>query len=184
MELVVPKGMVYEDTEMQTRVVGDSAHISFDYELDAGPVPFQSFCSLSIGVRHLPVADTTKYYIEQRLGKWKASVGGKYAGGWVKADVRTLGTFSVQVDTVAPHVIPLGQNTWRTNRHIRFRVSDTQTGIASYKVYVDGNFVLFGLKKGVLVIQDPERIKKGVPHRLEVIVSDACGNETRKEYKF
>lgn len=184
MELVVPKGMVYEDTEMQTRVVGDSAHISFDYELDAGPVPFQGFCSLSIGVRHLPVADTTKYYIEQRSGKWKASVGGKYADGWVKADVRTLGTFSVQVDTVAPRVVPLGQNAWRTNRRIRFRVSDTQTGIASYKVYVDGDFVLFGLKKGVLVIQDPERIKKGVPHRLEVIVSDACGNETRKEYKF
>ena len=35
-----------------------------------------------------------------------------------------------------------------------------QTGIRDYKVYVDGNFVLFGLKKGILIIQDPERIKK------------------------
>ena len=70
------------------------------------------------------------------------------------------------------------------NRNIRFRVSDAQTGIASYKVYVDGEFVLFGLKKGILVIQDPERIKKGVAHRLEVIVKDGCGNEAREEYEF
>ena len=33
-------------------------------------------------------------------------------------------------------------------------------------------------------IQDPERIKKGVSHKLEVIVTDNCGNETRKQYKF
>ena len=40
------------------------------------------------------------------------------------------------------------------------------------------------MKKGMLVIQDPERIKKGIPHRLEVIVKDGCGNEVRKEYEF
>ena len=181
--LVVPRGMVYEDTELDTRVVSDSGKISFDYVLDAGPTPLHGFCPLEIGVRRLPIPDTTKYYIEQQVGKWKTSVGGTYADGWVRTKVRTLGTFSVQIDTVAPHIVPLGQASWRTNRNIRFRVSDTQTGIASYKVYVDGEFVLFGLKKGILVIQDPERIKKGVPHRLEVIVRDGCGNETREEYE-
>ena len=40
------------------------------------------------------------------------------------------------------------------------------------------------LKKGILVIQDPEKVKKGVPHKLEVTVTDQCGNMTRKEYKF
>lgn len=30
----------------------------------------------------------------------------------------------------------------------------------------------------------PKRLKRGVPHKLEVIVTDYCGNETRKEYKF
>ena len=184
LNLVVPKGMVYEDTELDTRVVSDSGQVSFDYVLDAGPTPLHGFCPLEIGVRRLPVADTSKYYIEQRVGKWKASVGGEYADGWVRTKVRTLGTFSVQIDTVAPRITPLGQGSWRTNRNIRFRVSDTQTGIASYKVYVDGEFVLFGLKKGILVIQDPQRIKKGVPHRLEVIVRDGCGNEAREEYEF
>ena len=95
-----------------------------------------------------------------------------------------MGTFAVGVDTIPPQVTPLGQGSWRVNRNIRFKISDAQTGIRDYKVYVDGNFVLFGLKKGILIIQDPERIKKGVSHKLEVIVNDNCGNETRKQYKF
>ena len=52
------------------------------------------------------------------------------------------------------------------------------------KVYIDGKFVLFGLKKGILVIQDKEKVKRGVPHKLEVVVTDNCGNETRKQLNF
>lgn len=184
MELLVPKGMLYDHAELQTRVEGDSADISFDYVLDAGKTPLHGFCTLSVGVRHRPVADSTKYYIVQKTGKRRASMGGKYENGWVKAKVRTLGCFAVAVDTVAPRIAPLGQNTWRATRNIRLKVGDAETGVAGYKVYIDGKFVLFGLKKGILVIQDPERIRKGVPHRAEVVVTDYCGNEARKEYRF
>ena len=33
-------------------------------------------------------------------------------------------------------------------------------------------------------LSDPEKVKKGVPHKLEVTVTDQCGNMARKEYKF
>ena len=111
-------------------------------------------------------------------------MGGRYDQGWVKARVRTFGTFSVAVDTLSPRITPVGMKTWRTNRNIRLKIGDAETGVASYKVYVDGHFVLFGLKKGMLVIQDPEKVRKGVPHRIEVTVTDYCGNETRKSYRF
>ena len=163
---------------------GDSSHIAFDYILDAGRTPIHSYCDLSIGLRHMPVADTTKYYIVQKAGKWRSSMGGKYANGWIKTRVRSLGTFSVDVDTIAPQITPIGQGGWRTSRNIRFRIKDMESGIGSYKVYIDGKFVLFGLKKGILVIQNPEKVKKGVSHKLEVTVTDQCGNMTRKEYKF
>lgn len=184
MELVVPKGMVYEDVGLDTKVLGDSSDVSFDYVLDAGNTPLHGYCPLSIGVRHMPVADSSKYYIQQKSGKWRSSMGGKFEDGWVKTKVRSLGTFAVAVDTVPPRVTLIGQNGWRVNRNIRFSVKDTETGIGNYKVYVDGQFVLFGLKKGILVIQDPEKVKKGVPHIVEVTVTDNCGNETRKQYKF
>lgn len=184
MELVVSRYYVYEDVPLRTDMRGDSSLIAFDYILDAGRTPIHSYCDLSIGLRHMPVADTTKYYIVQKAGKWRSSMGGKYANGWIKTRVRSLGTFSVDVDTIAPQITPIGQGGWRTSRNIRFRIKDMESGIGSYKVYIDGKFVLFGLKKGILVIQDPEKVKKGVPHKLEVTVTDQCGNMTRKEYKF
>ena len=184
MELVVPRYHVYEDVPLRTDMRGDSSRIAFDYILDAGRTPIHSYCDLSIGLRHMPVADTTKYYIVQKAGKWRSSMGGKYANGWIKTRVRSLGTFSVDVDTIAPQITPIGQGGWRTSRNIRFRIKDMESGIGSYKVYIDGKFVLFGLKKGILVIQDPEKVKKGVSHKLEVTVTDQCGNMTRKEYKF
>lgn len=184
MELVVPRYHVYENVPLRTDMRGDSSRIAFDYILDAGRTPIHSYCDLSIGLRHMPVADTTKYYIVQKAGKWRSSMGGKYANGWIKTRVRSLGTFSVDVDTIAPQITPIGQGGWRTSRNIRFRIKDMESGIGSYKVYIDGKFVLFGLKKGTLVIQDPEKVKKGVPHKLEVTVTDQCGNMTRKEYKF
>ena len=184
MELVVPRYHVYENVPLRTDMRGDSSRIAFDYILDAGRTPIHSYCDLSIGLRHMPVADTTKYYIVQKAGKWRSSMGGKYASGWIKTRVRSLGTFSVDVDTIAPQITPIGQGGWRTSRNIRFRIKDMESGIGSYKVYIDGKFVLFGLKKGILVIQDPEKVKKGVSHKLEVTVTDQCGNMTRKEYKF
>lgn len=184
MELVIPRGYIYDNVELRTSVTGDSGAVSLDYVLDAGNTPLHDYCDLSIGVRHLPVSDTSKYYIVQKAGKRRASMGGTYSDGWVKARVRSLGRFAVAVDTVAPRVTPVGIQGWRTNRNIRFKVGDAETGVASYKVYIDGHFVLFGLKKGVLVIQDPERVKRGVAHQAEVVVTDYCGNETRRTYRF
>ena len=184
MEFVIPCGMLYDDAPLRTAVAGDSSNLSFEYTLDARHTPLHGFCQLAIGIRNDTLADKSKYYIRNRVGKWTSSVGGKYDNGWMKADIRQWGNFSVAVDTIAPNVTPIGQNLWRTRRDIRFRVSDGQTGIASYKVLIDGKFVLFALKKGVLIIQDPDRVKKGVPHTAEVIVTDNCGNVTRKQYKF
>lgn len=183
-EMVIPQGMLYDDAELDTQVSRDSGRISFTYLLDAGKTPLHGACKVSLGLHNLPVADTTKYYIVQRVGKRKSSLGGKVANGWITATTRSFGSFSVGLDTVPPRVTPVGQNTWKANRNVRFRIGDDQSGIHIYKVYVDGHFVLFGLKHGVLAVQDPERIQKGVPHTIDVTVTDCCGNTIRKQYKM
>lgn len=184
MEFVLPKGMLYADAELTTQVKRDTSGVSYTYTLDAGKTPLHSYCDLSIGVKHQPVTDTSKYYIAQKTGKGWTFAGGTYKDGWVKTQIRSLGTYRVQTDTVPPVVTPVGQAAWRTNRNIRFRVTDDRSGINIYKVYIDGKFVLFGLKGSTLVIQDPERVTKGVPHTIEVTVTDGCGNTTRKQYKL
>lgn len=185
MELVIPRGMLYEDVAMDCRVIKDTAAVSFEYRLHNEPVPLQAGCMLMIGVRHLPVADTSKYYIVRKEGNKKVSAGGKYEDGWVKAEIRELGTYAVAVDTVPPKVVPQNRQQWQTG-NIQFRIEDTETGIKDYKVRIDGEFALFGFssKNARLVMKHPERLKKGISHRLEVVVTDYCGNETREEYAF
>lgn len=184
MQMNIPKGMLYDDAVLHTEVIADSSAISFGYRLEAKGTPLHSYCPVSIGIRHFPVEDVRKYYVQFSRGKWTYNAGGECKDGWITARVRDFGTYSVRVDTVPPVVTPLARNTWRTTRNIRLRVKDAASGVDTYKVYVDGKFVLFGLKKGVLVLQDPEKVKKGVPHRLEVWVRDACGNETYRKYTF
>ena len=180
MELIVPKGYVYEDTELETEVKGDSSGISFDYKLDMGRNPLHDFCWLAIEIRNYPIQDMRKYYIAQKSGGRKYSVGGSYKDGWIEAKVRQLGTFTVAIDTIPPRVSPISLNAGS----LSFKVSDEETGIYNYKVYIDGEYVVFGLKGSTLKLVDKERVKRGTPHTAEVVLTDGCGNETRKRFKF
>ena len=185
MELVIPKGMLYEDVDLNCRVIADSLDISFDYQLHDKPVPLHAGCPLVIGVRNYPVADMSKYYVARKYRGRKSSAGGSFKEGYMHTSIRELGTYSVEVDTVAPRVIPLNKPQWKTG-NIQFKIRDAETGIKDYKVLVDGKFVLFKFasKNATLSCMHPSRIKRGVKHRMEVVVTDYCGNVTREEYQF
>ena len=185
MELVIPKGMLYEDVDLNCRVIADSLDISFDYQLHDKPVPLHAGCPLVIGVRNYPVADMSKYYVARKYKGRKSSAGGSFKEGYMHTSIRELGTYSVEVDTVAPRVIPLNKPQWKTG-NIQFKIRDAETGIKDYKVFIDGKFVLFKFasKNATLSCMHPSRIKRGVKHRMEVVVTDYCGNVTREEYQF
>ena len=63
--------MLYEDVALNCHVVKDTAAISYEYQLHDEPVAWQAGCTLMIGVRHLPVEDTSKYYVARKWGKGK-----------------------------------------------------------------------------------------------------------------
>ena len=54
------------------------------------------------------------------------------------------------------------------------------------KVFIDGKFVLFKFasKNATLSCMHPNRIKRGMKHRMEVVVTDYCGNVAKEEYQF
>lgn len=185
MELVVPRGMLYEDVALDCRVRRDSAALSYTYQLHSERLPLLAGCELMIALRHFPVEDPSKYYIVQQRGRRLASAGGTYEDGWIKTTIRELGTYRVAVDTVAPRVTPLNRPQWKKG-NIQFRIKDAETGIRDYHVRIDGEFALFGFnsKDARLWMKHPERLKKGVPHRLELRVTDYCGNVTTQEFRF
>jgi hypothetical protein len=185
MELVIPKGMLYEDVDLNCKVIADSLDMSFDYQLHDKAVPLHGGCSLKIGVRNFTVADKSKYYVARKYRGRKASAGGRFEDGYMHAQIRELGTYTVAVDTIAPRIIPLNKPQWKSG-NIQFVIRDAETGIKDYKVYIDGEFALFKFssKNARLSSMHPERIKRGGKHTMEVHVTDYCGNVVKEEYQF
>ena len=119
MELVVPKGMLYDDAELRTRVIPVIPTVFLSIMCSISDVLLYIASVICLLVRHLPVADTTKYYIVRK--RKMALFYGRNVSEWLDKDQSPhIGNICCRVDTIPPQVTPLGQGSWRVNRNIRF----------------------------------------------------------------
>ena len=189
LELVIPKGMLYDDVLLNYSVRADSGDIAFTYQLNDTRIPMHNACDLRIGLRRRPVEDMAKYYVAgvtARGGKYR--IGGKYEDGVMKVRIRDLGTYTVAVDTVPPVITPLNQAQWGRTGKIIFKAKDKETGINTYRGTIDGKYALFGKPNSIsgnLVCElDPKHVEKGGKHVVEMTVTDGCGNRTTEQFDF
>ena len=189
LELVIPKGMLYDDVLLNYSVRADSGDIAFTYQLNDTRIPMHGTCDLRIGLRRRPVEDMTKYYVAgvtARGGKYR--IGGKYEDGVMKVRIRDLGTYTVAVDTVPPVITPVNQAQWGRTGKIIFKAKDKETGINTYRGTIDGKYALFGKPNSIsgnLVCElDPKYVEKGGKHVVEMTVTDGCGNRTTGQFEF
>lgn len=189
LELVIPKGMLYDDVLLNYSVRADSGDIAFTYQLNDPRIPMHNACDLRIGLRRRPVEDVTKYYVAgvtARGGKYR--IGGKYEDGVMKVRIRDLGTYTVAVDTVPPVITPVNQAQWGRTGKIIFKAKDKETGINTYRGTIDGKYALFGKPNSIsgnLVCElDPKHVEKGGKHVVEMTVTDGCGNRTTGQFEF
>ncbi|WP_243633668.1 M23 family metallopeptidase [Bacteroides sp. AF25-38AC] len=189
LELVIPKGMLYDNVLLNYSVRADSGDIAFTYQLNDTRIPMHDACDLRIGLRRRPVEDMTKYYVAgvtARGGKYR--IGGKYEDGVMKVRIRDLGTYTVAVDTVPPVITPLNQAQWGRTGKIIFKAKDKETGINTYRGTIDGKYALFGKPNSIsgnLVCElDPKYVEKGGKHVVEMTVTDGCGNRTTGQFEF
>lgn len=189
MELVIPRGMLYDDAWLNYEVRADSGDIAFTYQLNDTRIPLHDYCEMRIGLRRLFLEDVSKYYVASvtpRGGKY--SVGGKYEDGFMKARIRELGTYTVAIDTIPPEIIPVNPQQWGRTGRIVLRAKDKETGVNKYRGTIDGEYALFGKPNSIsgnLVCElDPKHVRKGGKHIVEMTVTDGCGNETTKQFHF
>lgn len=189
LELVVPRGMLYDDVWLNYAVRADSGDIAFTYQLNDARILMHGTCDLRIGLRRRPVEDMKKYYVAgvtARDGKY--SIGGKYEDGFMKVGIRDLGTYTVAIDTIPPVITPVGQAQWGRTGRVVFKAKDKETGISSYHGTIDGKYALFGKPNSIsgnLICElDPERVEKGGSHVVEMTVTDGCGNRTTEQFNF
>mgnify|MGYP002857452018 CR=1 FL=1 len=188
-DIVVPRGRLYDDLFLDYSATKNSTDVAFTYQLCKPAVSLHDYADVSIGLTQMPVKDVGKYYVAGIDSKGKRySLGGKYEDGYMKAKVREIGTFTVDVDTIPPVVTPLQPQQWGRNNAITLQVQDEQTGISSYRGTIDGKYALFGkynsVNNHIVCYLDPEHVRKGGRHELVFTATDDCGNTVTEIYNF
>ena len=113
----------------------------------------------------------------------KLNHGGRWKNGRLNVRIRQFGTYFIDYDTIAPEIRKLDFSTSIVSkRKFRFRVTDDmptsgpEANDLSYKVWIDGKFVIspYSLKSKVLEIPLDD-ITTG-DHTLKITATDHSGN--------
>ena len=192
MQLVVPYGYVGVDTPLDI-VVEKGDGLSPVYSFCRRSCPLFYDAELSVATR-TEVKDPSKLFIGQRFEKTASQpifVGGTYQEGWVTAPVRDLGgSYALFYDDIPPVIEPKSTD---AKALLRFEIKDGQSGVRSYKAYVDGQFVLFKAQTQSLTVNSlgatviacrlsntPVR-PTGSERRLKLVVTDNRDNQNAYE---
>lgn len=107
-------------------------------------------------------------------GKSRVFEGGKWEGNAISTNTKNLGKYRILSDTTAPTIKLLTKN----KDVVSFRVRDDLSGIASYRLEINGKFVLLKYEHKKALFWS-EKLDKKVPLSGEVVlrVKDSVGNE-------
>ena len=176
--LTIPRGNLYNDVPFRYSVERDSNALAAIHRLHDKPVALHQRARLSLFLQHDTLADKRQYGVV-RLQKGRAAwIGGTYRKGWIDAEIRELGEYTLRQDTQPPRITPLRPKQGGAARRLQFRLTDNLSGVERYRGEIDGHYALFEMDaKSVITYRfDPDRLTRG-KHQLKLTVVDACGNE-------
>jgi hypothetical protein len=115
------------------------------------------------------------------------SVGGEFKNGWVVADVRNFGGFTVMTDFTAPKIKAMnfydGKN-MSANTEIAISCTDNLSGLESYSFFIDDEWIpmYYNPKRRKYYIEFKDiELNKG-EHKLRFVALDKKGNESTEEW--
>ena len=183
--LTIPKGNLYDDLYFRYSVKEDSAALGATHILHNKPVAFHKSAKLSLRLQTDTLDNKQQYGIVRLQNGRRSWTGGVYRNGWVDADIKEMGSYTLGQDLVPPTITPLNPATWVSQQAITLRLSDNLSGVQTYRGEIDGQYVLFEMNsKSVITYHfDKERLARG-KHTLKLFVTDACGNQSTYTYPF
>lgn len=186
----IPEKAFYKFEYVLARQLDTIPNIASDYAYILGTedIPVQK--NIEIKIRPAEkFAKSDKLYVVcvAKDGKFSA-IGGKLVDSQVVANVRKLGTYALAIDDKAPEVTP--QN-FKNNskiikcKRLKIKIKDTGVGIDKYDIYLNGKWVVgaYDAKNDLLFYDVDEYLKLG-NNKMEIVVTDGVGNETRKIYNI
>ena len=145
--------------------------------------PIHSFATLKIKPdTTLPLAMREKLTLAEVSGKNFVYTRSEWAGEYLSAKIRRFGNYAIVADTIAPEIAYLGMGGSKkidTDGQIKFKITDDFSGIATYQLTINGQWVLaaYDAKSDMLIYKtDPLQFKKG-SNDIEVRVTDKLNNQ-------
>ena len=186
----VPEKAFYKFEYVLARQLDTIPNIASDYAyvLGSEDIPVQK----NIEIKLRPAekyASSDKLYVVSvaKDGKFVAQ-GGKMNDGMVCTKIRSFGTFALAIDEKAPTVEPLNfkNNTKIIKcKRLKIKIKDEESGINKYDIYLNGKWVVgaYDAKNNLLFYDVDEYLKLG-NNKMEIVVTDGVGNETRRIYNL
>lgn len=189
----IPEGALYSDMyfEYEKKPTVQKFY-GPTFQLHTTQVPLHFACNLKIKASHLPEELRNKAMLAQidpLSGKINSATG-KYEHGWIEGNVRTLGHYTLAVDTIPPKIVSLifGENkTLKDPNKLQLKINDNLSGIEKYRGTIDDKWVLFeyDLKNNLLSYTfDKSRFTFNKNHTLILEVSDYKGNTSTYKTNF
>jgi murein DD-endopeptidase MepM/ murein hydrolase activator NlpD len=175
------KGTLFRDEWIQTGQRDERGCCSRIYRF--GNDELTTFKPFTIRLRpNEEWADHPRKYIAYIDNNGKvSSLGGKMKNGCMVVETRSMGEYTIKIDSVAPKVSASnfkdGQSV-KELKSLRFKITDDMTGIETYDVYLDDVWVLgqYDAKNALLYYEIDEKMQAGT-NNVKVIVTDGVGNK-------
>lgn len=192
--VIIPKGALYESialrmepSEITPKADTTVKVLSAAYTVHDDNTPLQT--NIGIVFSHDVEKSLQRQTAVARLSKSGAIsyVGGKYRYNRIVGRTTSFGTFCLVADLAAPVIQPLFKDggDYRSSDKISFRVRDNFSGVASYDVWIDGEWTPVEFAHGRSIINlKAEGIKGGKEHTVMIKAVDSCGNVSSWEGKI
>ncbi len=189
MIFALPPNALYEDAPLRTTVSAAPARAFAPlFGIQDPLTPLQLAGELSIDVTgDFPPEQSSKLLIVRWVGGRPVAEGGSFAAGKVSASIKTLGQFTVMLDTVPPVMSALGlQADMKGRKGFKIKVQDNLSGMAQWIAKIDGQWILMEYESKTHTLEHTFDKYSDSPgaHEFELEVTDERGNRSRITRKF
>lgn len=191
-QVIVPKNSLYDDCFVTYEKVIDTSTNEQIYKILSHEA-LHTNMELKIQIPKQLIDNPklkNKFLIVEKGGKYAVSKGGKQIGNEIIAKVNSFGEFSVSVDTLSPTINPINfKNNVKLSKNqktLRVRIKDNLSGIASYKGYLNGKWVLmeYDGKNSTLIYTIDSKELNLPTNNLRVVITDRVGNSSEENFKI
>ena len=179
-----PKQAFYKEVSIHSEQVGDTLKVGEDF------IPLKKPFEISFNSSKMDSLTSAQSFIGKLDTKGKPKfLSNKIKNRMWEASSKTLGSFMISRDSIAPKIAPLNfrNKQWLSNHNfLKLKIDDDYTGVKSYRGEINGQWILleYEPKNKTLIYNLSDLTFDKVLHQLNVEVEDFVENKTEYSIEF